>query len=504
MQNINDKIQYILNTPKKSHFNSLGKTFQSNNKYYFFDSGTGKVLECSQNVFIVLSYLEKNDCLAPEDLNLKSSELSTALDDIIAAIISENILKATYHGRLLGEQNICLNQSIKKLKQICLEVTQECNLRCKYCIYQPENKRFRDYGMINMDFQTAKTALDYFLKNADSEKATVAFYGGEPLLNYDLVQQCIDYIQNKNPSNREISFSMTTNGTLLTKEKAEYFSSIPNFSIVFSIDGDESTHNSYRVFPNGRGSFDLAITGFYNALEAYGKKSEEFIMINSVIAPPYTESKFNSIQKFFNDNARNISKLYSYVEYGDEDDSLFLSKLQEVSSDEEWKPLSIWEEQKDDKQNLFTWSETLRGLLPIHYRMISNLPIEFNKFNGCCVPAGRKLYVTAEGNYKVCERVGECPEIGDVNHGVDVKSIKKWYVEDYEKKSIEQCDNCWAVNLCGVCYATCYDKNGLNIDKKRLICQDEKRMIADNLIRYHQLLESNPEVIKMLNEMTFE
>lgn len=101
-----------------------------------------------------------------------------------------------------------------------------------------------------------------------------------------------------------------------------------------------------------------------------------------------------------------------------------------------------------------------------------NAPINISYCNGCCIPGQRRLYVYTDGTYKVCERVGDSPSIGNVDNGVDTEAIKKYYLHEYEEKSIRNCSNCWALRLCDICYADCYDQNGINVQMKAGYCEE--------------------------------
>ena len=81
------------------------------------------------------------------------------------------------------------------------------------------------------------------------------------------------------------------------------------------------------------------------------------------------------------------------------------------------------------------YSGTLQSVLyPIHARHISEDAQEFMKMNGCCIPGSRKLYVTAVGEFKVCERIGKSPAIGNVYCGIDFSKLFKVYIDEFQEK----------------------------------------------------------------------
>lgn len=286
----------------------------------------------------------------------------------------------------------------------------------------------------------------------------------------------------------------------MTEEKAEYFASIPEFSLMFSIDGDEKTHNEHRKLENGRGSFELSLKGFQNALKAYGDR-RKMISVSTVVSPPYTKEKFEDMQGFFEQYAKDLNMNCTYVELSENNAPIYTEEERENL--ENRMPLLAWDKQKtpSEKEKSFTYYPQIGAFMGIHTRPICDEPFVWHKFNGCCVPGTRRLYVTTEGKFLACERIGEASSIGDVEKGFDIEAIKKYYIDEYMQKSLVECQNCWASTLCGICYANCYDANGLNMKKKMACCEEEKYTVEQQLIYYHEILENNPELLEPLNHM---
>lgn len=481
-------------------FSRLGKVFKTKEKYYFFDTGTGKILECTEIEYSILKQLGEENTLEVKKLEYSLKDIQAAINDIISMVEKENILKATPLEKFEGEHFEDLTQSIpQNMRQVVLEVTENCNLRCDYCIYQNSFSGFRDFSPRSMSEETAIKAIDYILKNSYRDEIYVGFYGGEPLLKFDLIKKCVSYAL-ENRGEKKVTFSMTTNGVLMTEEKAEYFASIPEFSLMFSIDGDEKTHNEHRKLENGRGSFELSLKGFQNALKAYGDR-RKMISVSTVVSPPYTKEKFEDMQEFFEQYAKDLNMNCTYVELSENNAPIYTEEERERL--ENRMPLLAWDKQKtpSDKERSFTYYPQIGAFMGIHTRPICDVPFMWHKFNGCCVPGTRRLYVTTEGKFLACERIGEAPSIGDVEKGFDIEAIKKYYIDEYMQKSLVECQNCWASTLCGICYANCYDANGLNMKKKMACCEEEKYTVEQQLIYYHEILENNPELLEPLNHM---
>lgn len=489
-------------------YRRLGKVFETKKKYYY-DVGTGKILECEEDVFAILKALEESNSFdSILNLGIQEDALLNALGILKCTVDKENIMKAPPFIQMIGPQTIQLEDHVNEnLSQLTLEITQRCNLRCKYCIYQDKNGKFRNFNKEHdMDFNTAKKAIDYAIQHSAGKDFHLTFYGGEPLLNFDLIRQCVEYLQSKK-MNDNIFYSLTTNLTLLTEDKAKYFASIPNFSIVCSLDGDRQTHDENRVTIDNKGSFDLAIKGLKNLVQAYEREKVGQILINMVICEPYTTEKFDRIQNFIENCPyifQEMTIMYSYVDYGDSsatDANLSLSKNEAL---EYWNPLEKWEKEKSvnsNRRNLFSSYNTARGFIKLHNRELSNMPIQDYLFNGCCIPGSRKLYVTTRGNFQVCERIGEGPIIGNVDIGMDFKVLHEKFVDEYNRESSTDCSDCWAVRLCNLCYARCYNKNGIDINVKRNKCFHDRRMAEYCLSEYHRILEEDPKSLEYLNDM---
>lgn len=220
------------------------------------------------------------------------------------------------------------------------------------------------------------------------------------------MKQCIDYAL-ANLTECNLSFSFTTNLTLMTEEIADYLGLVPNLSIVLSMDGP-AEYPSKGTVPES----------YYLELQEKGY---------DVNAP------VNWFQW-----AESRSKNKDFI---------------------------------TNRMNLYT-NVLEASLTKIHNRPVFNEPINISYCNGCCIPGQRRLYVCTDGTYKVCERVGDSPSIGNVDNGVDTEAIKKYYLHEYEEKSIRNCSNCWALRLCDICYADCYDQNGINVQMKAGYCEE--------------------------------
>lgn len=337
----------------------------------------------------------------------------------------------------------------------------------------------------------------------------ITFYGGEPLLNFKVMKQCIEYCL-KEYSEVETSFGFTTNLTLMTEEIADYLAKVPNLSMVVSLDGPEEIHNQNRTFANGAPSFDATYRGLQYLCNAIRRHGHIELMINSVLMPPYTAERFSKINDFFESLTfmpKNSMVSATYPVAGSVPDS-FIENLVKQGYDEtqdinwvDWSEKRIrFLEKLPESPNLY--SDIMRKFIgSIHNRRLVEEPLDRYFWNACCNPGNRRLYVCTDGTYKVCEKIGNAPPLGDVDTGLDFDAIKEKYFDEYEKVSMGDCSTCWALNLCDICYAECYCERGVDIERKRRQCVDTRRTALKKLSLYHEILETNPSIIEQVSKL---
>ena len=294
IQSGEELLNRLIRLKEDDDLSRIGKLFRTNSNCYFYDTGTGKVVQMEQTVYELLEkfFTGKNETL------VKNEEL----DEFLEVSAKEHLFQAPkitqlYDRGFYEELPYQVNQNVQ---QVILEVTGNCNLRCEYCIYNEGYEENRNFNSENMSKETAFAAIDYLAEHG-SEEVALAFYGGEPLLRFSLIKECIEYAQ-KVLSAKKVTYSFTTNCTLMSKEMAEYFSGIKGISILCSIDGPKHIHDEHRKDVNGKGTFDRAIKGLKNLVIAFQNNKdnvEKQLAINGVFCPPYTEEKVEEIYNFF-------------------------------------------------------------------------------------------------------------------------------------------------------------------------------------------------------------
>lgn len=478
----------IINFFKSTWNNEVPLFYYSHNGRFLYDSGTNKILEFDEHES---SMIDNFFDLGPrhfltELTSNPSQYLDTALF-IQSAILEHGILSAIPSRITMNanEPKMTSEQLLNDIDFILLEVTEHCNLRCKYCVYSDVNTHSRAHGSGIMSKKTANHAIDILLTGKNTHKR-IAFYGGEPLLNFSLMQHCVDYASNKAALyNKHVSYSFTTNGLLLSEERIQYLK-YNNFAIMFSIDGIRSTHDSHRLDANQNGTYDNVLNNLKLACQIYGELAKEKISINMTFAKPHTKERALGFLQFFKENDF-AGGLYTRIDYanepnnntGDHDD---LDSLADFIL-EHTRPSA--KHTNNDKQNSiknFVEFEMFKKLIqmPITKCAIKKFPL-----NGCCKPGLQRLFISTNGDMSLCERVhNDTPRLGNVFTGFDVNIINSFFNDQYIAEFGSTCSHCWAVRLCSICYVHSCSNGSYDRAKRSSICKSVRAERSHQLENY--------------------
>ena len=523
MSNLKKLEKKLLEVKGDGKFSRMGRTFSTKNKTYFYDAGTGKIFGVKESVYRMLTILiETEDVQGMSKIEMTEEEIEEGAADILKTMEKENILQAPDRINMTGRHVEGLEDELKVgRQQITLELTEVCNMRCKYCIYHDGQGGFREFGKKMMDFEVAKLAIDDLMKNSDGGLVHVTFYGGEPLVNYDVLKKSIEYCQEKY-GDREIKYAMTTNGTLITSEIAEFLAKV-RCVVTVSLDGPKEMNDKYRVFADGRGSYDATMNGLKLLVEAYKKYDVDAPTIGlSMVIPEYTDEDLNEIQKmldglesFIKDFPITISYVNNANDEGCEYEGVYNEREQKlrkrvIGEQKYYDPIGTWGLKKFIEEYnsfedipLLTRASIIRELDAIQNRRLSDTPIDSHGFNGCCVPGARRVDITNEGKYRVCEKIGKTQYIVDVYNGLDIEKIREMYVNRYKTEAEKYCKDCWAVNMCGKCYVDCYDENKANFKLRHKNCEACRTSLEKRLSLYMSIYENNPEMINELAKNSY-
>ncbi len=156
------------------------------------------------------------------------------------------------------------------VKALCLHIAHDCNLACKYCFAEEGEYHGR---RALMSLEVGKKALDFLVANSGNRvNLEVDFFGGEPLMNWQVVKDLVAYGRSlEEPNNKKFRFTLTTNGVLLDDEVME-FANREMANIVLSIDGRKEINDRMRPFRGGQGSYDVIVPKFRKVAESRGQE----------------------------------------------------------------------------------------------------------------------------------------------------------------------------------------------------------------------------------------
>ncbi len=393
------------------------------------------------------------------------------------------------------------------LNQVILELTERCSNRCKYCAYSGKYRYNRPHGQSDMSLETAIKAVEYFMGksrgNKDENPPAITFYGGEPLLCFNLIKEVVESIRKKGAF-ETYRFSLTTNGILLNDEIVEYFSK-NNISIWISLDGPKKIHDRYRVFKDGAGTFDVIVNHLKRIKRLNPGYFNNNISFNAVLTPPYD---FDAIIDFFFHRKRFESlKKKVKIQTVDAYDTSFFKDF-ELEKDHAAISKELARLRNRYKNAL------IKGVLekltieeefffkPLH--TIACRPMEqldaTHPPSGTCWPGQRRLFVDTHGDFYMCERVGSNYRIGDVDQGFDYKEILEFFI--HYDLFFKDCQECWAVRLCKKCFNDIRRGSELDKERKEKFCINMLKSIESNLILYCEILEQNKDAFYYFKDVS--
>ncbi|MBQ9064297.1 MAG: thioether cross-link-forming SCIFF peptide maturase [Blautia sp.] len=250
---------------------SLIHRYRSNGYNIVLDINSGSIHLVDDAAYDVLPYLEEH----VDDDEIVSRLSGTYPEADIRSSISE--------CRELEAQGMLFTKDIYReaidaftgarqtvVKALCLHVAHDCNLACRYCFAEEGEYHGR---RALMSFETGREALDFLIASSGNRtNLEVDFFGGEPLMNWEVVKQLVAYGRSREKEcNKKFRFTLTTNGVLLNDEIME-FCNREMGNVVLSIDGRKEVHDRMRPFRSGHGSYDMIVPKFLKFAESRGQE----------------------------------------------------------------------------------------------------------------------------------------------------------------------------------------------------------------------------------------
>lgn len=394
-----------------------------------------------------------------EKYKLEDSEIYETYDEITRLKEEDSLFtKDIYEDYIEGFKN---RETV--VKALCLHIAHDCNLACRYCFAEEGEYHGRK---ALMTFDVGKRAIDFLIENSGKRKnLEIDFFGGEPLMNFNVVKQIVEYGRSiEEKYNKRFRFTLTTNGIALSDDIMEYVNKEMS-NIVLSIDGRKEVNDYMRPFRNGHGSYDLILPKFLKLA-----KSRE--QMNYYVRGTFTHNNLD----FFED-VKHLAEL-----------SFKQISIEPVVAPED-KDYAI---KPDDLPKLFNEYDKLAkymidkkkegsGFNFFHFMIdLSGGPCVAKRLSGC--GSGTEyLAVTPWGDLYPCHQFVGIDEfnMGNVYEGITKTDIRERF-RNCNVYSKEECTSCFAKFFCsGGCAANSYNfhadinhayKIGCELQRKRVEC----------------------------------
>jgi uncharacterized protein len=355
-----------------------------------------------------------------------------------------------------------IKYNIINLQQLVFEVTDACNLRCKYCGYGDLYSGYDKRENKTLTVKQVQPLLDYLVdlwktENNESfnKKTTISFYGGEPLINMPFIETIVHFFNSLNIKGRKFTYSMTTNSMLLGR----YIDFIAdnNFRLLVSLDGTYE-NNAYRLDASGDNSFSRIIKNVDLIKQKYPDYFEKHVNFNAVL---HNKNSVAEVHNFIHQKYGKIPTISELNNSGilpekqEEFNRLYKNWDESLHQSENYEAL---------EQEMFMKSYSYKDATTFLHQYSGNVFRTYNsllygrtlnKFvpTGTCVPFSRKLFVTVNGKILPCERINHEFALGQIDKDkmrLDYEFVAQKYNAYYDKLN-KQCSQCYHSHSCQQC-----------------------------------------------------
>ena len=349
------------------------------------------------------------------------------------------------------------------IKALCLHVAHTCNLNCSYC-FASQGKYQGDRAL--MTFEVGKQAFDFLIANSGTRRnLEVDFFGGEPLMNWDVVKQLVAYAREvEKKHNKNFRFTLTTNGVLIDDDVIE-FANREMSNVVLSLDGRREIHDHFRRDYAGNGSYDKILPKFKKLVDSRGGKG--YYMRGT-----FTHNNVDFTNDIFHMADLGFTELSMEPVVCPPDDPYALTEEDLPKLFEQYEILAKEMIKRKKEGRPFTF---------YHYMLdLKHGPCIYKRITGC--GSGTEyMAVTPWGELFPCHQFVGDPKysLGNIWDGVTNTEIQDTF-RSCNAYAREECRDCWAKLYCsGGCAANAYHatgsiggiyKYGCELFKKRIEC----------------------------------
>ena len=403
-----------------------------------------------------INRFNKNDIIKKFSDKYSKQDIESSYDEII------NLYKS---GLLFSEDKVQNSPKIKyidsPIKSMCINIAHDCNLRCEYCFAA---KGDFGCGRVLMSEETGKKAIDFLIKNSGKRRnLEVDFFGGEPLMNFEVVKKIVDYARSKEKEyNKNFRFTITTNGVLLTDDKIKYINKEMS-NVVLSLDGRKEINDKLRVFTNGQGSYDIIVPKYKKLVETRGDRDY------------YVRGTFTKYNLDFSEDVMHIHELgFDQISI----EPVVSDEKLDYSIKEEDLP-RVFKEYENLSKKIIDLKKNGSHINFFHFMIdLDNGPCAIKRLKGCGC-GNEYVAVTPQGDIYPCHQfVGQDEwKLGNLNDQTFNNDMKKYFsrANVYNKNG---CNDCWAKFYCsGGCNANNKQYEGDIMNPHKISCQLQRKRL---------------------------
>lgn len=391
------------------------------------------------------------------------------------------------------------------LGHLVLTLTEQCNLRCRYCLHGAGLDWVRDHGTDSMSLETATRAVEYFLDRCDlARPPVISFYGGEPLLEAGLIEKIVA-VARGHERGPEVQFAIDTNGVLLDDLAVDLVLREEMF-LQLSLDGPRDIHDRNRRVAGNGGTFDQIIEGIDRLLERDTAAARRLGFVVT-LAPPVD---LGAVADFFVDfppfRKHGIrSQPDVTVNFADLRGQAWPFNQENPVADQmalaQEEYLSAVRDRRRSRLSPVIRALFEPDLIRFHHRRRGPLGDRFTP-GGNCRPGRRKLHVTVGGRLQPCERTGDLLNLGDLGSGILPKEVRRLSDRFFEAVR-DRCMSCISLRMCSVCYAVQAenaDPSTGDFPVPETVCEGVRRRFGRTLEMAAAILSMPPEAKAYLDD----
>lgn len=434
--------------------------YKSNGYNIVMDINSGSVHVVDDVVYDVVPLFE--ECGREEILDrLKDTYPAEEIEEAISEVRELRDAELLYTPDIYREYITDFKKRSTVVKALCLHIAHDCNLACKYCFAEEGEYHGR---RALMSYEVGKKALDFLIANSGNRiNLEVDFFGGEPLMNWNVVKQLVEYGRSQETIHKKkFRFTLTTNGVLLNEEVME-FCNREMSNVVLSLDGRKEVNDQMRPFRNGKGSYDLIVPKFQ-------KFAESRHQTNYYVRGTFTR-----------DNLDFSKDVIHFADLGFKQMSVepVVGLPEEPYAIREEDLPKIMEEYDNLAKEFIKRKKEGRGFNFFHFMIdLEQGPCVAKRLSGC--GSGTEyLAVTPWGDLYPCHQfVGEeAYLLGNVEDGI----VRKDICDEFKLCNVyakEKCQECFAKFYCsGGCAANSYKFHGSITDAYDIGCEMERKRV---------------------------